>query len=342
MVRIVGARVLNTRRQSKPCDQRSDQTRVPVVYFDSVVVPGFRTDPVIKIGESENHNKRRNDLSKSKFGIEFKVEHLCVVRGTRSDEQRLLKYFERHKLENEEETFSPVDELVDYIRWLRDQWFVWVPDDEQCLKIDELEIVDSSLWIPTPERRKPKPRQIGLFSEFDGLCLPPRELTVDDFYTPRPIVNASREAMGGIDLDPASHALANRLIQASGFYTSSDNGLNHEWKGRVWLNPPFSQWQLWAPKIIAEWESGRVQAMCVLCATRTLTAQYLSCIHEHCSAICILRGRIAFWGGLSTPSPDDGHAIFYFGKDTHAFLRAFAEIGNCYVRLEPDPCPPSP
>lgn len=314
-------------------DQRSDH-KVQSVYFLAVQPAGSDCLPNIKIGESSNAFKRIKDHSKPKHGTPFDVTTLCIVRGHRHDEQSVLRHFGRFLLPNEKETFRPEPDLVDYIRWLRDQHYVWVPDDEQSQPLEYLEHVDASLWLPGEGRVKSPPQQNSLFNEFGPLRMPPRTVTADDFYTNELIISCAKRVMGHIDLDPASHAAANRVVGARRFFTIADNGLSHEWRGRVWCNPPFSEWASWARKIVHEWNSGRIPEMCVLCATRTLTAKYFAPIHEHSDAICILTGRIPFWGGKATSSPDDGHAVFYFGPNVNSFAYEFNQIGNTFRSMQ--------
>jgi hypothetical protein len=59
-----------------------------------------------------------------------------------------------------------------------------------------------------------------------------------EHYTPAIVVTPARATLGAFDLDPASCAFANELVEATRFYTEATNGLFREWDGRVFLNPP--------------------------------------------------------------------------------------------------------
>jgi hypothetical protein len=62
----------------------------------------------------------------------------------------------------------------------------------------------------------------------------------NEHYTPRIIVEVAREAMGSIELDPASCELANREnVRAARFFTKEDDGLSRPWDAKtIFVNPP--------------------------------------------------------------------------------------------------------
>lgn len=83
-------------------------------------------------------------------------------------------------------------------------------------------------------------------------------------YTPSQLVDAARQVLGEIDLDPASSAAANKVVQAKSFFTVRTNGLKRRWRGRVFLNPPFDDWPTWVAKLDRELASGRVREAIVV------------------------------------------------------------------------------
>lgn len=54
-----------------------------------------------------------------------------------------------------------------------------------------------------------------------------------EYYTPLQVVACVRQALGAIDLDPASCETANKIVQADRIFTREDNGLAQEWHGRI-------------------------------------------------------------------------------------------------------------
>jgi Family of unknown function (DUF6011)/DNA N-6-adenine-methyltransferase (Dam) len=60
-----------------------------------------------------------------------------------------------------------------------------------------------------------------------------------EWYTPPPIIALVRAVLDGIDVDPASCAAAQAVVQARTYYTLDDDGLRHPWHGTVFCNPPY-------------------------------------------------------------------------------------------------------
>lgn len=151
----------------------------------------------------------------------------------------------------------------------------------------------------------------------------------NEWYTPELHISMARAVLGDIDLDPASSEIANKAVQAARFFSIDDNGLDKEWAGRIWLNPPYAQPAIshFADKMVTEWESGRVEAAVVLTHNYTDTAWFQK-LARAATAICFTRGRVRFVspaGDLA--SPTQGQAFFYFGTDIDIFADVFGEIG---------------
>lgn len=149
----------------------------------------------------------------------------------------------------------------------------------------------------------------------------------NEWYTPPQFIEAARQVMGEIDLDPASSEKAQEIVKAKRFYTLADDGLSHSWSGRVWLNPPYSKdlCARFAAKLI---ESKRVSQACVLVNNATETA-WLQSLFVTCDSACFPAGRIRFLNRSGQPanSPLQGQVILYFGDQATLFRDTFREFG---------------
>jgi ParB family chromosome partitioning protein len=69
-----------------------------------------------------------------------------------------------------------------------------------------------------------------------------------EWYTPDDFLDAARDVMGGIDLDPASSEIAQQRVQAETFYTAANSGLDKPGQGRLWLVARYTE-AVWFPPL---------------------------------------------------------------------------------------------
>jgi hypothetical protein len=166
-----------------------------------------------------------------------------------------------------------------------------------------------------------------------------------EWYTPTPYVDAARQVLGVIDLDPASSAVAQRRIQAQTWHgldhpdPAQRNGLEAEWHGRVWLNPPYGVENnravaaQWAAKLISEYDAGRVEEA-ILLVNAVIDSKWFDVLWRF--PMCLTNHRIRFettTEGIPT-SPIIGSAFVYVGtRHIQAFVRAFTPFGAVVRRV---------
>lgn len=117
----------------------------------------------------------------------------------------------------------------------------------------------------------------------------------DEWYTPPAIITA----LGGwqaFDLDPCApivqpHPTALRRL------TLADDGLVHAWRGRVWLNPPYSQrpYRAFMQRMAAHMHGT------ALIFARTETGAFATLVWDVATALLFLRGRLSFLGADGQP-----------------------------------------
>lgn len=146
-----------------------------------------------------------------------------------------------------------------------------------------------------------------------------------EWYTPERYIESARKVMGSIDLDPASCTVVNETVKARKYYTIEDNGLAHEWAGKIWLNPPYSDVQKFVAKLI-ECRDNIDQAI-VLVNNATET-QWFRDLTSIASAIVFHTGRLRFIKpGQGLSAPMQGQAFIYIGVKPEEFLAEFSQYG---------------
>lgn len=151
----------------------------------------------------------------------------------------------------------------------------------------------------------------------------------NEWYTPATYIEAARQVLGKIELDPASSATANDVVQAEEYYDIADDGLTLPWSGKIWLNPPYGR-DLIAPfieKLCRHASNGEIEAAIVLVNNATET-DWFQTLAAHADALCFPRSRIRYWNAYGThDSPLQGQAFAYIGDNKALFSRVFSQFG---------------
>jgi phage N-6-adenine-methyltransferase len=109
-------------------------------------------------------------------------------------------------------------------------------------------------------------------------------MITDTWLTPPEII----KDLGPFDLDPCTPEIM-PWKTAKRRYTKQDDGLNQEWCGRVWLNPPYSREVVkWLEKLAAHGNG------IALVFARTETDWFFKTVWEKADALLFLKGRIHF------------------------------------------------
>ena len=154
----------------------------------------------------------------------------------------------------------------------------------------------------------------------------------DEYYTPREIIEASRHVLHGIDLDPASNPTAQKIVQAHRYFTKEDDGLKQKWSGSVFLNPPFSNLEGFADKLISELKNVREA---IFIGRMDVGTRWGQKIMQNSNSFCVPKRRIQFYGpnGISKGNNNMANIIFGLKVSPAYFEHIFKKFGVVTHRM---------
>lgn len=289
---------------------------------------GFTKEPTLR--------KRLDTVNRDQMTSDRYVP-LVAVRGWPKDEAHILRYFEEFRIEKGSRTeyFEASPEIVEYVAWLRRGWWSTISLDSE----EEL-AVDSSHWLPTPDRRvAPPPMDASvLVQEWDTRTgplsgtawswMPDPRASFQDYFTPPELVASARSAMGDIDLDAASHWAANKTHRIPDYFDVNRSAFDHDWHGRVWLNPPYGDNGPWFDRLLHFVDAGAVTQLCMLSPVWAFNTDLAREVMSRVSGMILLSPTPRFWGNADGKTgTNQPHAIIYIGHRAEEFFTAFAPHG---------------
>jgi hypothetical protein len=157
----------------------------------------------------------------------------------------------------------------------------------------------------------------------------------DHFCTPPELLKPVYEFFGGgIDLDPCSNQYA--TVEAK--TKMVDSGLDIEWEGNVYCNPPYSEKALWSRKATESYTKHLFTTQVLLlipCNPSTKWWQeYLSVKSSvGAEAICFLNKRVRFWldGKPAKHTARFDCNIAYYGRERENFETTFEKYGAIWI-----------
>lgn len=175
-----------------------------------------------------------------------------------------------------------------------------------------------------------------------------------EYYTPPAIVEAARKTMYCIDLDPASSAKANEVVQASEYFTVDEDGLSQRWSGTVWLNHPFGRAEVacsaicekehehhyfpyhgnraWMNKLFWEWDGGNLCAACTITYAST-SEKWFRRLLDYPQCFLTPRTNYLLPDGSVKRGVQKGSVVTYLGDEPERFARCFSHLGVVKVKL---------
>ncbi len=157
-----------------------------------------------------------------------------------------------------------------------------------------------------------------------------------EWYTPPQYIEAARAVLGHFDVDPASNETAQQIIQAKTYYTAQTNGLDKDWPGKVWLNPPYGGLSgPFAARLVEQFEAGIVEEAILLVNSNSTDTNWFAPLWNY--LLCFTDHRIDFQTPEGTKNGSTHGSVFvYFGPHRKRFFEEFQQFGYVMAQIRPE------
>ena len=151
----------------------------------------------------------------------------------------------------------------------------------------------------------------------------------NEWYTPDEVITYVKYLYETIDLDPCTNSKTNPNVKATAYFDIFDNGLEKDWFGSVYVNPPYGrEIGKWVDKCLHEYASNHVEEILLLAPARVDTKWFAKIAGFHW---CSISGRLKFKSssGERNPAPFPS-AMIYIGYRPEEFDIVFCDLGRIY------------
>jgi hypothetical protein len=137
------------------------------------------------------------------------------------------------------------------------------------------------------------------------------------------------QELGPFDLDPCAAPSPRPWPTAKHHIELPDNGLDADWFGRVWLNPPYgTDTALWLEKMVR----GRHRGIALIFA-RTETDTWQKWVWEHANGVLFVAGRLYFYlpDGTKAKGNAGGPSALVAYSQEEAWRLQWSKIPGTYI-----------
>lgn len=152
--------------------------------------------------------------------------------------------------------------------------------------------------------------------------------TSNEHGTPPDLVRLLQDANGGpFTVDPCSGAEPSPIADTR--FDKSQNGLNQDWYGDVYVNPPYDSMPEWVDKILAENDRPATDYILLLCKA-PCTSDWFHTAAEEAETLLVFDHRLTFAG--NDEAAPFSSAILGFGDVPEPIKQALATQGTVFER----------